>query len=419
MAFHPSDSPLYRDLFGDPELAALFTDAAEVRAMLLVEAALAKAQATHGVIPMEAAQAIERAAREATIDPSSLSRETAQAGDPVHAMLTAFRYEVGDPTLASYVHYGVVSQDIIDTALMLRLRQALTILGARLSRICTHLRMLAASEADTVMMARGQIEALTTFGAQVACWADPLVRQLGKLPALKAEAICLSLAGNGGTRAALGPDAGLIARDMADALRLTLPDQPWHSSRDRIVGIGHWLALVSSGLGRMAQDVREMTHGEVRHGTASPVAVDMIITLARANADTIGSLHHAQLQGAAWVQESLSLSQMMVQTGAALRHTEALLATIEVDPDAAQARIAQAKGRVYAQAAKLALGAHMNLIETHALVTSACDETRANDAQLRDALTAKTDLPVDWDTVFNPLAQLGDAPARARAVLEV
>ncbi|MBB5516443.1 3-carboxy-cis,cis-muconate cycloisomerase [Rubricella aquisinus] len=436
MAFHPADSPLYRDLFGDADLAALFTDAAEVRAILLVEAALAKAQAAHGIIPQDAAGAIERAAREGTVDPASLAAETAMAGVPIPAILKAFRHEIGDPTLAGFLHFGATSQDMIDTGLMLRLRQALTILETRLSAILTRLRALALAEADTVMAARtrGQIATVTTFGARVAGWADPLYRHHAQLAPLRQGAMCLSLSGASGTRAAFGPKAHQIAQHMADALRLTLPDQPWHTSRDRIADIGHWLASVTGALGRIGQDVLILTRneiGEVRitggggssamPHKANPVAAEMLIALARANADAIGSLHHAQLHGeerdgAAWAQEWLGLPRMVVQTGAALRHAEALLTGLEVNRAAMARTLDATQGLVFAEAAKCALAQKMPMAEAASLVSAACATVRDSGQTLRVVLEQMVDGDLDWDTLFDPHAQAGDAPRRARAL---
>ena len=75
MSVTPFDSPLLRDLLSDRETAALFSDHAEIRAILLFEGALARAQGALGAIPQEAAEAIHRAARAAAIDPEALRDE--------------------------------------------------------------------------------------------------------------------------------------------------------------------------------------------------------------------------------------------------------------------------------------------------------------------------------------------------------
>ena len=91
MPASPADSAIYRDLFSDQDTARLFTDSAQIRAMLLVEGALARVQGRLGVIPETAAAYIERAAREIQIDPAELAAETARNGVPVPGLIAAFR----------------------------------------------------------------------------------------------------------------------------------------------------------------------------------------------------------------------------------------------------------------------------------------------------------------------------------------
>ena len=124
MPASPFDSALYRDFWQDADTARLFTDSAEIRAMLLVWGALAKAQAAHGMIPETAAQAIQRGALEVQIDPAALAPETGRSGVVVPALVKAFRDALPGPEHRQYIHWGATSQDIMETGLVLRLRRA-------------------------------------------------------------------------------------------------------------------------------------------------------------------------------------------------------------------------------------------------------------------------------------------------------
>ena len=121
------DSPLYARLFATGETGRLFSDTAALRAMLLVEGALAKAQGNLGMIPETSAAAIQRATLEIQIDPGALAASTGENGVCVPGLIAAFRKEMQAPEHAQYLHWGATSQDIIDTGLMLRLRQALAL----------------------------------------------------------------------------------------------------------------------------------------------------------------------------------------------------------------------------------------------------------------------------------------------------
>ncbi len=106
MPASPFDSSHLCKLFDAGETARLFSDSAEVRALLLVEGALAKVQGKAGLIPELSAAAIHRATLEIQIDPAGLAQQAGAAGDPVPALVTAFRALMQAPEHAQYLHWG-------------------------------------------------------------------------------------------------------------------------------------------------------------------------------------------------------------------------------------------------------------------------------------------------------------------------
>jgi len=184
MPASPADSALYRGLFSDDETAALFTDSAEIRAMLLVEGTLARVQGQLGLIPETAAAFIDSSAREVQIDPAAMAAETAVNGVPVPALVTAFRKAMEAPDHARYLHWGATSQDIMETGQALRLRRVMALWDARLEALSRALGQLAAAHADLPMAARtyGQVATPTSFGAVVASWGHPILRHRARLP---------------------------------------------------------------------------------------------------------------------------------------------------------------------------------------------------------------------------------------------
>lgn len=106
MPASPADSTLYRKLFGDDEVVTLFTDNADVRAMMLVEGALAKAQGALGVIPETAAAYLCRASHELQIDAEALTKETAVNGVPVPGLIAAFNKAAQAPDHTAWLHRG-------------------------------------------------------------------------------------------------------------------------------------------------------------------------------------------------------------------------------------------------------------------------------------------------------------------------
>ena len=154
MAASVFDSPLYAKLFPTGEVGRLFSDSAAVRAMLLVEGALAKVQGEAGIIPEISAAAIHRATLEIQLGAGALAQATGANGVSVPGMVAAFRAEMNMPEHAQYLHWGATSQDIIDTGLMLRLRQALALIEADLKQLLATLADQADTHAETPMAAR-------------------------------------------------------------------------------------------------------------------------------------------------------------------------------------------------------------------------------------------------------------------------
>ena len=157
MAASIFDSPLYAHLFDTAEAGRLFSDTAAIRAMLLVEGALAKVQGGLGVIPELSAAAIHRATLEIQIDPGALAGATGENGVSVPGLIAAFRAEMNAPEHAQYVHWGATSQDIMDTGLMLRLRQVLALAEADLRIIIGNLGTQAREHAALPMTAPHEV----------------------------------------------------------------------------------------------------------------------------------------------------------------------------------------------------------------------------------------------------------------------
>ena len=123
---HIIDSRLFRDLYGTADMRAVFADEAMVARWLEVEAALARAQGSLGLIPQSAAEAITRCAGDAKLDLDALRRGVESAGHPLVPAIRAFERLAGEA--GKYVHWGATTQDIMDTGLVLQLKDGLAII---------------------------------------------------------------------------------------------------------------------------------------------------------------------------------------------------------------------------------------------------------------------------------------------------
>ena len=425
-----ADSALYRGLFSDEETAALFTDSAEIRAMLLVEGVLARVQGELGIIPAEAAAFIDRASREVVIDPAAMALETATNGVPVPALVTAFRKAMEAPDYARYLHWGATSQDIMETGQALRLRRVMALWDARLGALAQALGRMAAAHADLPMAARtyGQAATPTSFGAVVASWGHPILRHRARLAAVRDDLAVVSLGGAAGTLSAMGTEGPATRAALAAALGLTDPGQNWHSERDSIGAFAGWMAGLVASLGKMGEDLILLVQsgqGEVviaGAGSSStmpqkqnPVGPSVLVALARqvialAGALQGAGLHRQQRDGAAWFVEWLTLPQMCILTGRALALALDLAQRITPVPEAMAKGLADGAGLIRAEEFTFALARHMPRPEAQAQMKALCKRAMAGEGALPD-LVAQAFPDIDID----PTAGLGTAPDEARA----
>ncbi len=433
MAASVFDSPLYSRLFPSGEVGKLFTDSAEVRAMLLVEGALAKAQGALGVIPETAAAYIHRAAMEVQIDPAALAAPTGQNGVSVPGLVAAFRTAMEAPEHAQYAHWGATSQDIIDTGLMLRLRQMLSLQQDMLTDTVRALGQLAADHATTPMAARtyGQHATPTSFGATLAHWGAPLLDLLAELPALRQSCLWVSLSGAAGTSAALGPKAQETRAALARALNLHDPARSWHSDRGPILRLADWQTRLGLALGKMAEDLLLLTQtgiAEVSLGAAgasstmpqkqNPVLPSAMAASARQvaglNATLQGAaLHRLDRDGATWFTEWLTLPQICLATTATLIHAQSLSHSLKPIPAQMLAAMIDGQNLIHAEALSFVLAQNLPRPEAQAAIKSLCRQAGDTGADLA-ALAIQAYPDLDLAPVFDPAAQMGHAPTEAR-----
>jgi 3-carboxy-cis,cis-muconate cycloisomerase len=244
------------------------------------------------------------------------------------------------------VHVGATSQDVIDTALVLRLQAVLSVLDARLAAMLDALDGLEARFGDRTLTGRTRMQAAIPIaaGARIASWRAPLARQVTRLERLRPELLVVQFGGAAGTLEKLGDAAAAVRAALAAGLGLGDAPQ-WQSQRDRIAELGGWLATTTGALGKLGQDVALMAQaGEIAlagGGTSSamphkanPVGAEVLVALARFNAAQAGGLqqamvHEQERSGAAWTLEWLLLPPMLIATGAALRTALAVTRSIE------------------------------------------------------------------------------------------
>ncbi|WP_420862911.1 class-II fumarase/aspartase family protein [Algirhabdus cladophorae] len=433
MAGSVYDSALYAQLFGDKEVGPLFTDSAEIRALVLVEGALAKAQGKLGVIPQISAAAIHRASLEIPLDPAGLAEGTGKSGVMIPALVAAFRKAMEAPEHAQFVHFGATSQDIVDTGLALRLRQVLGIYETRLQSVIAALGQLANTHAELPMAARtwGQNATPTTFGAVVATWGAPLIQALEALPAVRAQVQQVSLSGAAGTLSAMGPKGPEVRRDLAEGLGLSDPEQTWHSNRFGVTSLAAWMTQTTAALAKLARDIDRMTQsgiGELIMGTAGSSSTmpqkqnPVVPAQLQAIASHVNGLNHVMQSsavhgqardGSAWMAEWMSLPQMCLGTGTALKQALDLITGLQPMPQAMRANLENGLGLIYAESLTFLLAKSMRRPEAQEAVKTLCQRSIAEAIPLAE-LAASTWPDLDLATAFQPHSTWGNSALDAK-----
>jgi 3-carboxy-cis,cis-muconate cycloisomerase len=420
-------------LLVDAEVAGLLGDGRLARAMVEVERALARVEGRLGVVDAAAAARIDGALAGFEPDLDDLARGTASAGVPVPALVAQLRRAVGGDA-ATFVHWGATSQDVVDTALVLRLRELLAVLDARLAGLIEALARLAEAHRDTPTVARTRFQQAlpTTFGLKVAGWLAPLPRHRERLGQLGPRLLAVQLGGAAGNLAALGGRGVEVMEALARELGLACPAMPWHSQRDALGELASWLALVSGSLGKMGLDVLLMAQnevGEVREAEgggsstmpqkSNPVLAEALVALAGRNATLVGAMHEAALHaqerdGAAWQLEWATLPAMASTTAAALSHAGRLAGTLVVDAARMRAVLDGTGGLLLAEAVSFALSGHMPRADAQALVKAACEEALASGRDMVEVVAGRTDAAVDWAA----LRREAERPACASTLID-
>lgn len=343
------DHPVLGELLGDPELAPLLAGEAEIQAMVRIEAELARAQAAEGLIPADAAVAIQAVCGSFRADLGALRAATARDGVPVPELVGQLRAALGEP-FARWLHVGATSQDLVDTSLLLRLRSATALLDARLDAIARALDALAGRWGERSLMGRTRWRRARPilWADKLASWREPLLRHRQRLVELAPRLFRVQLGGAVGDRAELGPQGRAVADRLADALGLGRAERATHAERDGIAELACWLALVAGSLGKLGQDVAILAQDEVAEvhlegaGRSSamphksnPVAAEVLVALARfaalqASAAHQALVHEGERSGAAWTLEWLALPPLVMTAGASTRQALRLLVQLRL-----------------------------------------------------------------------------------------
>lgn len=398
-------SDLSDTLFSTPEMTALFSGSTFVQHMLDVEAALAQAEAAAGVIPKPAADVIAAQCRAEHIDLPALFEDAARAGTPAIPLVLRLTDLVkGDAR--GFVHWGATSQDIVDTATVLQMKEGLMLLARGLHEVAAACAALAAAHRSTPMAGRTLLQHAVpiTFGLKAARWLAMTVRVMTRVTEVRSRACVVQLGGAAGTLAALGDRGVRVMDGLAERLRLAAPELPWHTERDRMVEIAFAVGAAAGAMGKIATDVVLLSQTEV--GEVSPSApgpssampqkrnpVDAInaVACARAALAQVPAVLSSMIQeheraAGAWQAEGQAVPALFRAAAGAVHWCHRAVGGLKVDAGRMRANLEQTHGLIMAEALTTALAVKVGRDEAFAIVRRLSDRIAGGAGSLRAAI---------------------------------
>jgi 3-carboxy-cis,cis-muconate cycloisomerase len=430
-------SSLLAPLISSEAMRAIVGDRARLQRMLDVEVALARAEASLGVIPAISVDAIAEAAQADRYDLAALGAEATAVGNIAIPLVRALSAEVArkDAAAAGHVHWGATSQDIIDTALVLELRAVIDALIADLNRVIDAFATLIGKHRRTATVARTWMQHAVPmpFGLKLAGYAAALGRARERLRRLRRDALTLQFGGAAGTLAALGDRGLAVSERLAALLDLPLPEAPWHSHRDRLAEVASAFAILAGTCGKIARDVSLLMQTDVaeafeqaapgRGGSSTmphkrnPTAAAAALAAATIAPNLAATILSAQVQEheramGGWQAEWPTFPALALVTSGALAAVVDIAQGLEVDSERMRDNLDATNGLIMAEAVTFALADKIGKLEARRVVEESVARAVAARRNLQDTLAEDDRIkahftPPELSKLFEPTLYQG------------
>jgi len=412
----------------------IFSDEARLQAWIKTEIALAKAQVTLGIIPEGTDTAIEQAADINKMNLEEMKSDFDRVGFPILPFVKQLNKLCGAET-ARWVHYGATTQDILDTGMVLQIRNGLQIVEAELKAIILATAQLAEKHKKTVMAGRTfqQLAAPITFGYKAGVWLDEMLRHQDRLLQLKDRVLVGQCAGAVGTFATLGNDGIAVQERMMEILQLKTPDITWHTARDGWAEMIGLFAMISATLAKIANEVAILMRSEVGElsepfevgrGASTtlpqkrnPISCEPIIAIAPKMRELLSSQLTAMIQeherGVGQMNiEWMVIPEAFILLSGSLKHSRFILENLWVDEKNMRHNLSLGGGLLMSEAVMMGLAPKVGKEKAHHLVYAAAGKAYENGLTLKEALMADEEITrelseAEIDYLIDPANYLG------------
>jgi len=400
-------------MYSTPELLAVFDEKKRFDRWLQFEAALALSQAEVGIIPEQAAVEISQKARVELLDLVDVAEMYTRNRNSLIPILQGLRKICADG-YGEYVHFGATTQDVLDTAQMLEIKEVLAVFYRDLRSMEAILVGHVKQHRHTPMIGRthGQQALPITFGFKAAIWLAEVRRHIERIKSLAGRVLVGQLSGAVGSMAALGPDAEEVASRTMSRLGLGNSVLPWHNSRDNIAELGSCFAMIATTCEKIANEIFQLSKTEIaevqesssqKAGSSTmphkqnPVLCQRIAVLAlhaRSLSTVImeSMLHEHERDVRSLWAEWLAVPQISIYTGTALYYLCDVLQQLKVSDEAMMSNLHLQKEMVLSEWLQFRLAPHIGRQEAQGRLKEIFQLHRKNGGKLDTILAADQDI---------------------------
>lgn len=443
MASHVLDFLILGNNFSTSEMRAIWSEQNRLEKQVDVEVALAKAEGELGVIPTDVADEIVKKADASKLSLQQIADEAAKAKHSLMSTINALQKQVGEA--GQFIHYGATTQDIVDTATVLQLKQSFAIVERDTKLIAIELKRLAKQYQYLPMVGRTHgMQALpTTFGFKLAVWLDEFVRHLQRLTEIKQRVLVGNISGAVCTYASMGYFGPMIEARALSSLGLNTPNIGWQSARDRFSEYGSVIALISGTLGKIGNEFYNLMRTEINEveepfsegkiGSTTmphkrnPAALEGLASLTAPLLKSVALIHESmkvehERDAMSWRAEWIALPEINLYISAQLQTALTIFKGLKVNSDRMLANLLMQNGLLLSEKVMFEIGKRLGKQTAHHLVYNcamqAFEQNRDfKDVLLDDPLLNKEFSVAELDSWLEPINYLGSAPEKVQQVI--
>ncbi|HJU34539.1 MAG TPA: adenylosuccinate lyase [Nitrososphaera sp.] len=364
--------PIDSGRYGSKEMRGIFEDERRLQYQLDFEAAVAKAQAQLGMIPSIVADEIKGRAQVGRVTPARVRELESVSDHDTAAMIEALSEQVSAKS-KPWIHYGLTSNDVIDTSTSMQMRDAFSIIASKVAILAQLLvdRSREFKDVPAVGRTHGQHASIISFGLKFAVWATEMARHIERIKEGEKRFLMCKTLGVVGTGSLMGDKALEVQKIVAHDLHLYSVDAATQIvPRERFAEMQFYIALIGSTLDKIATEIRNLQRTEIgevaepfkkgQMGSSAvpvkrnPIKSERVSSLARilrsfvsASMENISSWHERDLANSA--NERFTLPMASILLDEMLNAMTVVIRELNVNKERIARNIELTKGQIYAE----------------------------------------------------------------------